>query len=141
LFYAKRVGKKARIHLEVETGMNRSGLNMDELCEAINIIKKNEEHFEISGFCTHLAGAESISNHLRIQQQIKKYNRMLKLLQFHEIEPQYRHIANSAAAFVYPKTRMDLVRVGIMQYGFWPSAETFIYYLSNKKSKIDPLVK
>ncbi len=139
LFYAKRLGKKARIHLEVESGMNRSGLNMDELCEAINLIKKNEEHFEISGFCTHLAGAESISNHLRIQKQIKRYNRMLKLLQSHELEPQYRHIANSAAAFVYPKTRMDLVRVGIMQYGFWSSAETFIHYISNKKSKMDPL--
>jgi len=64
---------------------------------------------------------------------------MLKLLQSHELEPQYRHIANSAAAFVYPKTRMDLVRVGIMQYGFWSSAETFIHYISNKTSKIDPL--
>jgi alanine racemase len=136
---AKRLNIKAKIHLEAETGMNRSGLNQEELTHAISIIKSNSEHFDIIGFCTHLAGAESISNYFRIQNQIKKYQKLLAALEKNGIKPAIRHMANSAAAFVYPKTRLDLVRIGIMQYGFWSSAETFMHYIGNKKNKIDPL--
>jgi alanine racemase len=136
---SKKLNIKAKIHLEAETGMNRSGLDVRELREAISIILENEEFFEIAGFCTHLAGPESISNHSRIQKQLSKYQKMLAILTDNNIKPKYRHAANSAAAFTYPKSRMDLVRVGIMQYGFWSSAETFISYLSNKRSKINPL--
>lgn len=139
LFSAQDQNTKAKIHLEVETGMNRSGFSQTELSNAISVIKENREFFEIIGLCTHLAGAESISNHLRIQNQLRKFKITDSLLKLHNISPKYKHVANSAAAFVYPKTRMDLVRIGIMQYGFWPSAETFIHYLSNKKNKADPL--
>lgn len=130
---------RAKIHLEVETGMNRSGLNNAELLDAISIIQHNKGCFDVMGFCTHLAGPESISNHLRIQNQLKKYKKMLSVLETSGIHPKYRHVANSAAAFVYPKTRMDMVRIGIMQYGFWPSVETFIHYISRETSKEDPL--
>jgi len=139
LKYAKQLNIRARIHLEAETGMNRSGLNTEELNEAVSIILDNSENFEIFGFCTHLAGPESISNHHRIQKQLKKYQRMFTILENHNIIPKYRHVANSAAAFVYPKTRLDLVRIGIMQYGFWSSTETFIQYINNKRNKHDPL--
>jgi len=79
--YAKELNIKACIHLEAETGMNRSGLNIDELNKAIRIIIENREYIEISGFCTHLAGAESISNHYRIQNQLRKYKKMLTILE------------------------------------------------------------
>lgn len=137
--YAKELNIKARIHLEAETGMNRSGLNIDELNKAIAIIKENRDQIEISGFCTHLAGSESISNHYRIQNQLRKYKKMLTTLEANGLNPIYKHTANSAAAFVYPKTRMDLVRVGIMLYGFWSSTEVFIHYINSNYDKIDPL--
>jgi alanine racemase len=137
--YAKKLNLKARIHLEAETGMNRSGLNIDELSNAIYIIKENIEYIEISGFCTHLAGAESVSNHYRIQNQLKRYKKMLSILVANNLNPKYKHVANSAAAMVYPKTRMDLVRIGIMLYGFWSSTEVFIHYLNSNHGKLDPL--
>lgn len=137
--YSKELNLKARIHLEAETGMNRSGLNDVELNNAINILKENAEYIEIAGFCTHLAGAESVSNHVRIQSQLKKYKKMLATLEANDLSPKYKHVANSAAAFVYPKTRMDLVRVGIMLYGFWSSTEVFIHYINSNHDKIDPL--
>lgn len=136
---AKKLKLKANIHLEAETGMNRTGLNTDELNTAISIIKKNEDFFIVVGFCTHLAGAESISNHPRILKQLKKYQKMLTILQTNDIVPKYRHIANSAASFIYPNSRMDLVRIGIMLYGFWSSIEVFIQYINNKHNRIDPL--
>jgi len=136
---AKKLKLKANIHLDAETGMNRTGLNTDELNTAISIIKKNEDFFNVVGFCTHLAGAESVSNHLRIQNQLKKYKKMLTVLEANELHPKYKHVANSAAAFVYPKTRMDLVRIGIMIYGFWSSSEVYVQYINHKSNKIDPL--
>lgn len=137
--FARGLEKKARIHLEVETGMNRSGLDFTELDCAIDIIKENLPFIEISGFCTHLAGAESISNHYRIQNQLHKYNEMFANFQARDLSPKYKHVANSAASFVYPEARMDLVRVGIMLYGFWSSTEVFIQYINNQSDKIDPL--
>ena len=141
LAYAKQLKLKANIHLEAETGMNRSGLDMDELPKAIALIKENEEYLNVVGFCTHLAGAESISNHPRIQKQLKKYNKMYTLLEASGITPKYKHVANSAASFIYPKARMDLVRIGIMLYGFWSSTEVFIQYINNKTNKTDPLAR
>lgn len=136
---AKKIKIKANIHLEAETGMNRSGLNTEDLNTAISIIKENDEFINVRGFCTHLAGAESISNHARIQKQLKNYQKMLKILETNEIVPKYKHVANSAASFIYPKARMDLVRIGIMLYGFWSSIEVFIQYINNKQNKSDPL--
>ena len=137
--FAKELNIIAKIHLEAETGMNRSGLNIDELNQAIAIIKENIEHIELAGFCTHLAGAESVSNHLRIQNQLKKYKKMLMTLEANELHPKYKHVANSAAAFVYPKARMDLVRIGIMLYGFWSSSEVYVQYTNLKSNKLNPL--
>lgn len=137
--YARALNLKAKIHLETETGMNRSGLDFKELNCAIDIIKENRSYIEIAGLCTHLAGAESISNYFRIQNQLLKYNKMLANFESNNLSPKYKHIANSAAAFVYPEARMDLVRVGIMLYGFWSSTEVFIQYTKNQNNKIDPL--
>jgi len=136
---AKQLNKKVCIHLEAETGMNRSGINDEGLVKAISIIKENEQYVNLAGFCTHLAGAESISNHSRIQKQLKKYHKMLTVLESNDIKPNYKHVANSAAAFIYPKAKMDIVRIGIMLYGFWSSIEVFIQYINNKTNKTDPL--
>jgi alanine racemase len=141
LKYAQLLQLRAKIHIETETGMNRSGLNQRDLLKAIEVIKNNAEQFEIMGFCSHLSGAESISNYMRIQQQIRKYHKMLTTFTESGLTPQFRHLANSAASLVYPKTRLDLVRVGILQYGFWPSTETFIHFSSRRKDKSDPLLR
>ncbi|PKQ66664.1 alanine racemase [Labilibaculum manganireducens] len=137
--YAKELGVKAKIHLETETGMNRSGLNREELNAAIAIVKENIEYIELTGFCTHLAGAESVSNHFRIQNQLQRYQEMASELEANNLTPKYKHVANSAASIVYPETRMDLVRVGIMLYGFWSSTEVFVQYINNQEYRVDPL--
>lgn len=137
--FAKELKLKAKIHIETETGMNRSGLDSNELNCAITIIKENLAYIEIAGFCTHLAGPESISNYFRIQNQLHKYKQMLANFEANNLIPKYKHVANSAAAFVYPESRMDLVRVGIALYGFWSSTEVFIQHINNKNNKIDPL--
>lgn len=136
---AKKSGKKAKIHLEAETGMNRTGLKPDTLEKAIEIIKQNPDCFEVKGFCTHLAGSESIANYYRIQNQINQFNSMLSFLNKQGIHPEKKHVACSATLTAYPELQFDMVRIGILQYGFWPSKENFLHHIHDKSQKKNPL--
>ncbi|MBL3655740.1 alanine racemase [Fulvivirga sediminis] len=138
---AKKIKQTARIHVELETGFNRTGFNKKDLLKFIKLIKTNKEYLQISGVCTHYAGAESVANFVRVKKQINKYNKLCKLLSDNGLETGLRHTACSAAAMAYPKTQMDMVRIGILQYGFWPSKEILIDHLSKSKNadKQDPL--
>lgn len=139
LSYSKKLKKRACIHIEVETGMNRTGFRQRNLERAVKMIRDNSEYFIVKGLCTHYAGAESVANYLRIHQQINRFQRIHKWIQKQGITPENLHTACSAATISYPKTRMDMVRIGIMQYGYWPSMETFIQYAHKKPHMEDPL--
>lgn len=139
LIAAKKINKKAKIHLEVETGMNRTGFDNSELKTAIKLIKENQENISFEGMCTHYAGAESIANYLRIQNQLKKFNRIRSAIEKEGIRPKRYHSAGSAATITYPKTQMDMVRLGILQYGYWPTRETYIHYISKYGEPREPL--
>lgn len=137
--FAKQLHTKAKIHLEVETGLNRTGFTKKELKTVLHFLKENADHISIEGVCSHLAGAEDIANYFRITKQISKFNSTLKYLDKENIIYKNAHLACSAAVMNYPKTIKDMARVGIMQYGFWPSKQVKIAYLANQKDKNDPL--
>jgi len=126
---AKRLGKQAIIHIEVETGTNRTGMTRDYLSKAISFLKKNKEYIKFQGVCTHLGGAESLGAMFKVQPQIVKFKDILKELKAKKCMPTYRHIACSAAALVMPETHYDLVRVGVATYGFWPSRDVYHLHL------------
>ena len=134
-----RTGKRAVVHIEVETGLNRTGFNSEELENVVRLLKANPDNIEFKGLCTHFAGAECISNYFRIMSQLKVFRKMHKYLLENGLNPQVLHTACSAAAVRYPSTRMEMVRVGIMQYGFWPNTETYISYTAKRKKRINPL--
>jgi len=136
---SKKLKKNAKIHIELETGMNRTGFTEEELPEIIQLLKKGKSHIQLIGLCTHFAGAENISNYQRIKSQIERFSQLKDLFLQENIQPSQLHTACSAASMMFPETRMDMVRIGIMQYGLWPSPETFMHYLTNQKSKKDPL--
>lgn len=127
LDYAKSCQKKARIHLELETGFKRTGIEPEDLLSIARLLKKNNEHFILEGICTHLAGAESISNFVRIKEQLSCFRKYCTYFKRHGLVPLRRHTASSAATLLYPQARFDMVRVGIAQYGFWPTIETLIH--------------
>ncbi|HBI02069.1 MAG TPA: alanine racemase [Flavobacterium sp.] len=136
---SKKLNKKAIVHIEVETGMNRTGFVQNELNSLISLLKKEENHIEFKGLCTHFAGAESMSNYFRVKQQIERFEKIYAYFCVKNLIPKIKHSACSAASIMFPETRMDMVRIGIMQYGLWPSPEVFASYISSKKKKIDPL--
>lgn len=126
---AEACGKKAIIHLEVETGMNRTGFEEESLPQLFEMLHNKHQFLQLEGLCTHYAGAESISNYLRVEQQIKKYQQIYERFCHQDLKPNLRHTACSAAAINFPNTTFDMVRIGIMLYGFWPNEETYIYQL------------
>ncbi len=136
---ARRLKKRAIIHVEVETGLNRTGFDREQLRKVVKILKENWEHVEFKGLCTHYAGAESISNYLRIKQQLIAFKRLSKYIEESGLKPVIYHTACSAAAVRYPATRMDMARIGIMQYGYWSNMETYISYITKKEGRKNPL--
>tara|TARA_R110002012_G_scaffold99980_2_gene238400 strand:+ start:81576 stop:82754 length:1179 start_codon:yes stop_codon:yes gene_type:complete len=138
---AKKIGKAAKVHIEVETGANRTGMPADEFPKAINFLKKNKEHIVFQGLCTHFGGAESLSNQFKIDRQKSKYKEFLKQCKDKKYEPNIRHIACSAAALAMPDTVYDLVRVGVAQYGFWPSPDIYYHHLQETDKKSDGALK
>lgn len=126
---AKRIGKPARIHLHLETGMNRLGLDPDTFKEIVRLLKDNHQYLSLDGLSTHYAGAESVGNYVRIQEQIDRFREYTEWFEDQGIEAEKYHTACSAAALNYPETIMDMVRIGIAQYGFWPNRETYMNFV------------
>lgn len=125
---AKECAKQAKIHLELETGMYRTGFDFAALPDVIKLIKENSDHLNTVGCCTHFAGAESISNYVRIKKQQRAFKRYLSFLNKEGLEFKQVHTCCSAAAIRYPNMHYNMVRMGIMIYGFWPSDEIFVEF-------------
>lgn len=137
---AQRLKKQARIHIELETGMHRTGFSEKELDRLFKYIRRFGKHLYIEGICTHYAGAESINNYTRIRKQMRVFNDTLAMARAEGIVPRYRHTACSAAVLRYPETIMDLVRVGIANYGFWPSDELRMnHFIDSEKKGVPPI--
>ncbi|AHN37795.1 alanine racemase [Helicobacter pylori] len=116
--------KRLKIHLKIDTGMHRLGLEPN--FKSIEIIKKIRalKGLEIEGIFTHLGNADAkIKTHAK--NQMKAFNAFLEQLLNQKIEFQYRHAYNSAGILSLcngnENRLLNLYRPGIMLYGFYPS--------------------
>ncbi|MDO6436828.1 alanine racemase [Cyclobacterium sp. 1_MG-2023] len=138
---AKKVGKQALVHLEVETGANRTGMHAQEFPKALAFLKQHAEWLKFEGLCTHFGGAESVSNQFKIDRQHKRYKGFLKTCKDKKMMPEIRHIACSAAALAMKDTVYDMVRIGVAQYGFWPSPDIYYAHLHQTNKSSDSTMK
>ena len=138
---ARELGMRAKIHLQLETGMNRTGFEESEWEEVFTIVRENGDALELSGICTHFAGAESMANYYRILNQNREFEEALELSEKVFGEKQPAHASSSAALLTFPDFQYDMVRAGISLYGFWPSRETFMNYVKSNglETQNDPL--
>ncbi len=116
--------KRLKVHLKIDTGMHRLGLEPN--FKSIEIIKKIRtlKGLEIEGIFTHLSNADAkIKTHAK--NQMKAFNAFLEQLLEQKIEFQYRHAYNSAGILSLcngnENRLLNLYRPGIMLYGFYPS--------------------
>ncbi|WP_121293409.1 alanine racemase [Helicobacter pylori] len=116
--------KRLKIHLKIDTGMHRLGLEPN--FKSIEIIKKIRalKGLEIEGIFTHLSNADS-NIKIHAKNQMKAFNAFLEQLLNQKIEFQYRHAYNSAGILSLCNGNenrfLNLYRPGIMLYGFYPS--------------------
>lgn len=138
---AKAVDKPAKIHLELETGGNRTGLPASEVSKSLSFLKKHKKWVHFKGLCTHFGGAESFANKFKIDRQHQRFLEVYSECKKKGILPEIRHIACSAAALAMPDTVYDMVRIGVAQYGFWPSPEIYYHHLQTVNKLSDNPLK
>ncbi|MEO9210715.1 MAG: alanine racemase [Ginsengibacter sp.] len=136
---AKKLAKKAFIHVELETGMNRTGFAHKDFTATFKKIEANQNYIEVKGVCTHFAGAENIANYKRVTDQFNRFKRYQTLLNAFPWLNAKKHLASSSATIRYPSSQMDLVRIGILQFGFFPTQEIFMHYATKYKTNLNPL--
>ena len=122
---ARKRQTRAAVHVKVNTDLNRLGFEPHELIDAIEDVLRISE-LEIVGVFSHFASAEELDSPYTMH-QLEAFEKSLAtvqpLFERYGIVP-IRHIAASAAAILWPQTRLDMSRFGIALYGLWPSKQT-----------------
>lgn len=119
---ARRLGKRARVHIKIDTGMGRLGFSPDrESIETICRLARVPE-LELEGIYTHFAVADETDKSFT-EEQFTRFQWVLKQLAAAGVLFRWRHCANSAALLDLPDTHLDLVRPGNLIYGLYPSSE------------------
>jgi len=112
-----------KIHIKVNSGMNRLGFNENEILELIEKIKKYEinsknNRLEIISIFSHISDAE---NQIETEKQVEKYQNILKIFDENNVKYQYKHLQASPLLFKYgEKYNYDFARVGMALYGMEP---------------------
>lgn len=111
---------KMTVHIKIDTGMNRLGLQCKE--ETVKaILEMNKlEGLIIEGIYTHFATADE-SDKTYTKEQVKKFINIVNNLQYKGLNIPIKHVSNSAAIIDLPEFNFDMVRAGIMLYGLYPS--------------------
>jgi alanine racemase len=123
------------VHLKVETGTNRQGLQAGELAEALDILGNSRAAIE--GAYTHFADIEDTTDHRYAESQLKRFEEALDKLRGLKASIHIAHTACSAATILFPSTYFNMVRVGIALFGLWPSKETLVSAKSLGRNALD----
>lgn len=122
---AQRRHARFPVHVKINTGAARLGLEPRDAADAIDDYARMPD-LDLAGIFSHLAAAEELDSPFT-QAQLQRFEGVLQT-----VEPglrskgahPLRHIAASAAAMLWPQTRLDMARIGIALYGLWPSPQT-----------------
>ena len=118
---ARRLKKKAIVHLMLDSGMGRMGLGEEKLLELINAVKGHSE-IEIEGLYTHLSTADAADKSYSLQ-QLKRFDDFIGKLKSDGMNIPIIHAANAAAVIDLPESHYDMIRPGIAVYGYQPGAQ------------------
>ncbi|MBQ9360316.1 MAG: alanine racemase [Lachnospiraceae bacterium] len=119
---AVRQGRRVYVHIAVETGMGRIGVEADK--SSVELIKTvaGLRNLVLEGIFTHFSKAD-MKDKMPTYEQIKKFNAYVELLHDEGIDFWLKHSSNSAGIVEIREANMDMVRAGITLYGLWPSKE------------------
>ena len=123
---AQAVGRQARAHYKIDTGLSRNGATLADWPELMDAAAEAHAAGDVLavGVWSHFAYADA-PGHPTIGKQLDVFDRALDMSRRHGVAPQVRHIANSAATLTLPDAHYDLVRPGIAVYGLSPVSDGF----------------
>jgi len=129
---AVRQGKTVKVHIKIDTGMGRIGLQPNS--DSVQLIKKISQlpNLAIEGIFTHFAVADTVDK-LYTEGQYEKFNWICSELDKENVKINIRHCGNSATIIDLPNMHMNMVRAGIMLYGLKPSDEVMLDRLELKQ--------
>jgi alanine racemase len=104
-----KLNKRIRVHLKVNTGMNRQGVEVEEIEKTIKLIKKYPKLI-LEGVFSHLAGADD-------KKQIKKFEEVLKIVSESGLKIKYAHLAATSGVGKINNPKINAIRLGIGLYG------------------------
>ncbi len=115
---ARALNKRARVHLKIDTGMERLGVHSYSAAPLLEAALRCE-WVDVVGIFSHFANADS-ADPQPTQEQLSAFLETVSFYQKRGLNYPIRHIANSAAVLQYPETALDMVRCGIALYGIYP---------------------
>lgn len=118
---AAALGKRARVHLKIDTGMERIGVHWysaQSLLEA----SLQTKHLDVEGIFTHFANADE-ADFSRARLQLERFHEVLSFYERRSVPTPLRHASNSGAILQLPEANLDLVRPGVLLYGVSPALE------------------
>ncbi|WP_315514153.1 alanine racemase [Leptotrichia wadei] len=130
-----------KIHIKVNSGMNRLGFDENEILELVKIVKKynlnnkSKNRLEIISIFSHISDAE---NQAETEKQVEKYEKILKIFSQNNVRYRYSHLQASPLLFKYGKKyNYDFARIGMALYGMEPlSTDMSLLDVITVKSKI-----
>jgi len=131
-----KLPKVAKVHIKLETGLNRQGVKDTELTKILKFIDKNRKYIDVEGVYTHYANIEDTIDPSFAKKQLSEFNRLLKIVFDMGFNPPLIHTAASAGALLYPETHFSMVRIGFGLYGWWMSIETRVSLMAQNKDLI-----
>lgn len=118
---AAAMGRRARVHLKIDTGMERIGIHWysaEKLLQGSLLTK----HVEVEGIFTHFASADERElGHARLQ--LERFQEVLRFYEQRSLPTPLRHAANSGAILQLPDSYLDLVRPGVLLFGASPALD------------------
>ncbi len=110
-------GKKIKIHLKFNTGLNRLGFVMAAIDRLVASLEKSDE-LEVASVYSHLVASEDPEEKDFTKAQIKAYKAIVKALDKKLPQAFQKHLANTSGVINYPEAHFDMVRMGIGLYGY-----------------------
>lgn len=107
--------KIVKVHVKVNTGLNRYGVEAEDVVRFIHLIHEKYLHIKIEGIYTHFKDPEY--NEQFTYDQIIKFNKVLRDLEVINLRPPIVHAAGSAGILMYPESHYNMVRCGLILYG------------------------
>ena len=114
---ARDAGTVADVHVKIDTGMRRLGVQAEEVPE-FSAQLRSFQNIRVDGLMTHLASADDHDQESFTEGQLSKFQQAVSVFRELGFSPTYLHAANSAASFAFPESRGNLVRPGGALYGF-----------------------